>query len=196
MSTFVTLAEVLESRGTPLEEDEVWALLLGAAETLISISSKDPGNMCCVISPGSMLLSAVGSIAFKSCGRSEDMGSFASPEMSQSSISFSRQATEKMVVYSLGMTLYWTVDYHLPQNQPIRLSDSLNSLLLSMCEDVAHKRVKLLTVLETCEQHHKTTVLPRPQKAIRQMAEDVLQVTGSWVVSHFTICDPGPQNQS
>uniref|UniRef100_A0A671LYG7 KIND domain-containing protein n=1 Tax=Sinocyclocheilus anshuiensis TaxID=1608454 RepID=A0A671LYG7_9TELE len=192
MSTFVTLAEVLESRGAPLEEDEVWALLLGAAETLISISSKDPGNMCCVISPGSMLLSAVGSIAFKSCGRSEDMGSFASPEMSQSNPSFRRQ----MVVYSLGMTLYWTVDYHLPQNQPIRLSDSLNSLLLSMCEDVAHKRVNLLTVLETCEQHHKTTVLPRPQKAIRQMAEDVLQVSGSWVVSHITICDPGPQNQS
>ncbi|XP_016368746.1 tyrosine-protein phosphatase non-receptor type 13 [Sinocyclocheilus rhinocerous] len=175
MSTFVTLAEVLESRGAPLEEDEVWALLLGAAETLISISSKDPGNMCCVISPGSMLLSAVGSIAFKSCGRAEDMSSFASPEMSQSNPSFRRQATEKMVVYSLGMTLYWTVDYHLPQNQPIRLSDSLNSLLLSMCEDVAHKRVNLLTVLETCEQHHKTTVLPRPQKAIRQMAEDVLQ---------------------
>ncbi|KAK2876971.1 hypothetical protein Q8A67_021067 [Cirrhinus molitorella] len=175
MSTFVTLAEVLESRGAPLEEDEVWALLLCAAEALIDISSKDPGNMCCVISPGSMLLSAVGSVAFKSCGRSEDVGSFASPEMSQSNTSSRRQATEKMVVYSLGMTLYWAVDYHLPQNQPIRLSDSLNGLLLSMCEDVAHKRVNLLTVLETCEQQHKTAVLPRPQKTIRQMAEDVLQ---------------------
>ncbi|XP_073684912.1 FERM and PDZ domain-containing protein 2 [Garra rufa] len=117
MSTFVTLAEVLESRGAPLEEDEVWAVLLIAAEALIDISSKDPGNMCCVISPGSMLLSAVGSVAFKSCGRSEDVGSFASPEMSQSNTSSRRQTTEKMVVYSLGMTLYWAVDYQLPQNQ-------------------------------------------------------------------------------
>ncbi len=40
MSVFVTLAEVLESRGAPLEEDEVWALLLVAAEALIDISSK------------------------------------------------------------------------------------------------------------------------------------------------------------
>ncbi|XP_026079022.1 tyrosine-protein phosphatase non-receptor type 13 [Carassius auratus] len=175
MSTFVTLAEVLESRGAPLEEDEVWALLLAAAETLISISTKDPGNMCCVISPGSMLLSAVGCVAFKTCGRSEDMSSFASPEMSQSSSSTRRQATEKMVVYSLGMTLYWTVDYHLPQNQPVRLSDSLNSVLLSMCEDVAHRRMNLLTVMETCQQHHTSAVLPRPQKPIRQMAEEVLQ---------------------
>ncbi|RXN25975.1 FERM and PDZ domain-containing 2-like protein [Labeo rohita] len=178
MSTFVTLAEVLESRGAPLEEDEVWALLFGAAEALIDISSKDPGNMCCVISPGSMLLSGVGSVAFKSCGRSEDVGSFASPEMSQSNTSSRRQATEKMVVYSLGMTLYWAVDYQLPQNQAVRLSDSLNILLLSMCEDVAHKRVNLLTVLEACEQQHKAAVLPRPQKTIRQMTEDVLQETG------------------
>ncbi|XP_067286262.1 FERM and PDZ domain-containing protein 2 [Pseudorasbora parva] len=175
MSMFVTLAEVLESRGAPLEEVEVWALLLGASETLIDISSKDPGNMCCVISPGSMLLSAVGSVAFKTCGRSEAVDSFTSPEISQSNTSSRRQATEKMVVYSLGMTLYWAVDYQLPQNQPVQLSLDLNSLLLSMCEDMAHKRVNLLTVLETCEQHHKTAVLPPPEKAIRQMAEDVLQ---------------------
>ncbi|XP_051969243.1 tyrosine-protein phosphatase non-receptor type 13 [Xyrauchen texanus] len=176
MSTFVTLAEVLESRGAPLEEDEVWALLLGATEVLIDISSKDPGNMCLVISPGSMLLSTSGSIAFKTCSRSEDMSSFTSPEMSQRNSSTRRQAKEKMVVYSLGMTLYWTVDYQLPQNQPVQLSDNLNSLLLSMCEDVALKRVNLLTVLETCEQHHKNALLSRPERVIRQMSEDVLQV--------------------
>ncbi|XP_073774109.1 FERM and PDZ domain-containing protein 2 isoform X1 [Danio rerio] len=175
MSTFVTLAEVLESRAAPLEEDEVWALLLGATEALIDISSKDDGNMCCVISPGSMLLSAVGSIAFKTCSRSEDVGSFTCPEMSQSNTSSRRLASEKMVVYSLGMTLYWAVDYNLPQNQPVQVSDTLNSLLLSMCEDVAHRRVNLLTVLETAENHHQTAVLPRPEKTIRQMAEDVLQ---------------------
>lgn len=125
MSTFVTLAEVLESRAAPLEEDEVWALLLGATEALIDISSKgrelfspvspsypfpanifclhvcsslcpDDGNMCCVISPGSMLLSAVGSIAFKTCSRSEDVGSFTCPEMSQSNTSSRRLASEKV----------------------------------------------------------------------------------------------------
>lgn len=66
---------------------------------------------------------------------------------------------------------------HFISRQPVQLSDDLNSLLLSMCEDVAHKRVNLLTALETCEQHHKTSALPRPEKTIRQMVEDVLQVT-------------------
>ncbi|XP_030630901.1 FERM and PDZ domain-containing protein 2 [Chanos chanos] len=173
MSTFVTLAEVLESRGAPLEEQEVWSILLGATEALIEIFSKGPGNMCSVISPHSVLLSANGTVAFKTCSRSEDMGSFSSPELTQGRSPSTRQAMEKMVVYSLGMTLYWSVDYQLPQNQPIQLSDHLNSLLLTMCEDVAHRRADLLTVLEKCEQHHKNALAP-PETVIRQLVEDVM----------------------
>uniref|UniRef100_A0A8C1UMG6 FERM and PDZ domain containing 2 n=1 Tax=Cyprinus carpio TaxID=7962 RepID=A0A8C1UMG6_CYPCA len=65
----------------------------------------------------------------------------------------------QIIVYSLGMTLYWSVDYHLPQNQPIQLSDSLNCLLLSMCEDMAHRRANLNSILEVCESHHKASLL-------------------------------------
>lgn len=39
-STFVTLAEVLEARGGPLLEEEVWSLLLGTAEALMDVSYK------------------------------------------------------------------------------------------------------------------------------------------------------------
>lgn len=132
----------------------------------------------------------------------------------------------QIIVYSLGMTLYWSVDYHLPQNQvsfteirvrnkkvktvrlseqtvpvknkpaslnfhhllsenilemclllvqPIQLSDSLNCLLLSMCEDMAHRRANLNTILEVCETHHKASLLPPPNKVIKQLVEDVFQ---------------------
>ncbi|XP_017569821.2 FERM and PDZ domain-containing protein 2 isoform X1 [Pygocentrus nattereri] len=175
MSTFVTLAEVLESQGAPLEEGEVWALLLGAAEALVGISSKGPANLCSIISPGSMLLSPSGTVAFKACRLSEDVASFTSPETTQARPSSSRQDVEKMVVFSLGMTLYWTVDYHLPQNQPVQLSNHLNSLLLSMCEDVAHRRPELLALLEASDQHHKNNLLPPPNRVIRQLVQDVLQ---------------------
>lgn len=39
-STFVTLAEVLEARGGPLLEEEVWSLLLATAESLVDASYK------------------------------------------------------------------------------------------------------------------------------------------------------------
>ncbi|XP_041703413.2 tyrosine-protein phosphatase non-receptor type 13-like isoform X2 [Coregonus clupeaformis] len=189
MGTFVTLAEVLEARGSPLEEDEVWCLLLGTAEALTDISHKGPGNMCSVLSPGSMLLSARGNLAFKSCARSGDLGSFTAPEVQEGHVASNRTASEKMVVYSLGMTLYWSVDYQLPQNQPIQLSDKLNNLLLSMCEDMAQRRADLVTVLETCDQHIKTAQLPPPEKLIKQLVEDVFRDS----VDHVSMAENGPQ---
>uniref|UniRef100_A0A3Q4AKV3 KIND domain-containing protein n=1 Tax=Mola mola TaxID=94237 RepID=A0A3Q4AKV3_MOLML len=155
MGTFVTLAEVLEARGSPLDEDAVWC------------------NMRKVLSPGSVLLSANGSLAFKSCARYEDMASFTAPEVQQGHAATTRMAAEKMVVYSLGMTLYWCVDYHLPQNQPVQLSAELEGLLLSMCEDLVVRRTDLLTVLEACELHHKASVLPPTEQLFRQLVDEV-----------------------
>ncbi|XP_054456293.1 tyrosine-protein phosphatase non-receptor type 13 [Anoplopoma fimbria] len=172
-STFVTLAEVLEARGGPLLEEEVWSLLLGTAESLVDVSYMGQNNMCIIISPTSLLLSATGTLAFKNCGLSDEVSTFTAPEMLQGRASSTKPAVERMLVYSLGMTLYWSVDFQLPQNQPVQLSDHLNSLLLSMCEDLAHRRVTLNSILEACESQHKATILPPPAKVIRQLVEEV-----------------------
>lgn len=122
MGTFVTLAEVLEARGSPLDEDEVWCLLLATTEALLDISKKSKhsissyvfhvrledtlntvalfclgsGNMCNVLSPGSVLLSASGSLAFKSCARYEDVASYKAPEVQQGHAVFSGYAATKV----------------------------------------------------------------------------------------------------
>lgn len=161
MGTFVTLAEVLEARGSPLDEDEVWCLLLTTAEALLDISKKGnhssvllssiirllfawkgvfvrqhsrafktnsfelkqralqnitrgsqiwvgkcysfcsalclgSGNMCNMLGPGSVLLSANGSLAFKSCPRYEDVASFTAPEVQQGHAASTRTAAEKV----------------------------------------------------------------------------------------------------
>eukprot|EP00063_Salmo_salar_P079194 XP_014054029.1 PREDICTED: LOW QUALITY PROTEIN: FERM and PDZ domain-containing protein 2 [Salmo salar] len=171
--TFVTLAEVLETRGGPLLEDEVWSLLLGTTESLVDVSYKGHNSMCSIISPSSLLLSGTGTLAFKNCALSDEACTFTAPEMLQGRASSTKDVMEKMLVYSLGMTLYWSVDYHLPQNQPVQLSDHLNSLLVSMCEDLAHRRVNLNSILESCESQHKASLLPPPNRVIRQLVEDV-----------------------
>uniref|UniRef100_A0A3Q2DRB0 KIND domain-containing protein n=1 Tax=Cyprinodon variegatus TaxID=28743 RepID=A0A3Q2DRB0_CYPVA len=168
MGTFVTLTEVLEARGSPLEEEEVWCLLLATTDLYRKRVSLclGPGNMCSVLSPGAVLLSANGSLAFKSCSRSEDVISFTAPEVQHESVCVS---DPQVVVYSLGMTLYWCADYRLPQNQPVQISAELEGLLLSMCEDMAVRRSDLLTVLETCEFHHKTSALPSPELVLMRV---------------------------
>ncbi|MEQ2282379.1 hypothetical protein AMECASPLE_000046 [Ameca splendens] len=172
-STFVTLAEVLEARGGPLLEEEIWSLLLGAAECLMDVSYKGHNNMCSIISPTSLLLSATGTLAFKNCGLSDEVSAFAAPEMLQDRAGSTKPATDRMLIYSLGMTLYWSVDFQLPQNQPVQLSDHLNSILLSMCEDLAHRRVNLTSILEACESQHKASNLLPPTKVVRQLVEEV-----------------------
>ncbi|XP_035000904.2 FERM and PDZ domain-containing protein 2 isoform X1 [Hippoglossus stenolepis] len=189
MGTFVTLAEVLEARGSPLDEDDVWCLLLATTEALLDISNKSSGNMCSMLSPGSVLLSATGSLAFKSCARYEDISSFTAPEVQQAYAASTRTPAEKMVVYSLGMTLYWCVDYHLPHNQPVQLSAGLEGLLLSMCEEMVVRRADLLTVLETCELHHKAAMLPPAERLVRQLVEDVYRNS----VDHVSMAENGSQ---
>lgn len=54
------------------------------------------GNICNVLSPGSMLLSANGSLAFKNCARYEDVASYKAPEVQQGNPASSRTAAEKV----------------------------------------------------------------------------------------------------
>lgn len=54
------------------------------------------GNMCNVLSPSSVLLSAIGSLAFKSCARYEDVASYKAPEVRQGHTTYSRNAAEKV----------------------------------------------------------------------------------------------------
>ncbi|XP_042184045.1 tyrosine-protein phosphatase non-receptor type 13-like [Oncorhynchus tshawytscha] len=183
--TFVTLAEVLETRGGPLLEDEVWSLLLGTTESLVDVSYKGHNSMCSIISPSSLLLSGTGTLAFKNCALSDEACNFTAPEMLRGCASSTKDVMEKMLVYSLGMTLYWSVNYHLPQNQPVQLSNHLNGLLVSMCEDLAHRRVNLNSILESCESQHKASLLPPPNRVIRQLVEVVFHEAVDHVSESF-----------
>lgn len=74
------------------------------------------GNMCNVLSPGSVLLSANGTMAFKSCPRYEDMASFTAPELQQGHAASTRTAIEKV---SQSFVDAGTQNMNKPQNQII-----------------------------------------------------------------------------
>lgn len=75
------------------------------------------GNMCNVLSPGSVLLSANGTMAFKSCPRYEDMASFTAPEVQQGHAATTRTAIEKV-----GQNFSWSRDTKPEQNVPSQSS--------------------------------------------------------------------------
>lgn len=44
-----------------------------------------------------------------------------------------------------------------------------------MCEDMAHRRLNLNSILEACESQHKASILPSPTKVIKRLAEEVFR---------------------
>ncbi|NXW26940.1 FRPD2 protein, partial [Phaetusa simplex] len=172
-SSCVTLAEVLWAKGSPLEEEEIWALLYLATVQLLEDLHKDPA--ICVICPWSVLLSAEGNLSFQNNASQMEAAPFSAPELLHRQSKNQCIGITKMLVYSLGMTLYWSADYQVPPNQAsntnIFLSDQLHMLLLTLCEDLPHKRLSPESILEACEAHQKESASLPANVYIKKMVQ-------------------------
>ncbi|XP_073897920.1 tyrosine-protein phosphatase non-receptor type 13 isoform X4 [Castor canadensis] len=175
----VSLAEALEVRGGPLQEEEIWAVLNQSAESLQElfrkVSAVDPAALGFIISPWSLLLLPSGSVSFTDANISnQDLRAFTAPEVLQNQSLTSLSDVEKVHIYSLGMTLYWGADHEVPQSQPIKLGDHLNSILLGMCEDVIYARVSVRTVLDACSAHIRNSNCAPSFSYVKQLVKLVL----------------------
>ncbi|XP_021104510.1 tyrosine-protein phosphatase non-receptor type 13 isoform X18 [Heterocephalus glaber] len=217
----VSLAEALEVRGGPLQEEEIWAVLNQSAESLqelfrkdsvekwiivdkydriaklnvmviprwnfgrpvqiflcipvFTVSIADPAALGFIISPWSLLLLPSGSVSFTDENISnQDLRAFTAPEVLQNQSLTSLSDVEKIHIYSLGMTLYWGADHEVPQSQPIKLGDHLNSILLGMCEDTTYARVSVRTVLDACSAHIRNSNCAPSFSYVKQLVKLVL----------------------
>ncbi|XP_030191093.1 FERM and PDZ domain-containing protein 2 isoform X1 [Lynx canadensis] len=147
----VTLASALQVRGEALSEEEIWSLLYLAAERLLEDIREDSSDY--VVCPWSALLSAAGSLSFQNHISHIEAAPFKAPELLQEQSDDEQPDASQVHVYSLGMTLYWSAGFHVPQNQPLQLREPLSSILLTMCEDQPRRRLPLQSVLEACRVH-------------------------------------------
>ncbi|KAM4634950.1 tyrosine-protein phosphatase non-receptor type 13 isoform 3-T4 [Polymixia lowei] len=171
----VSLAEALEVRGGPLQEEEIWAVLSQSAESLQELFHKDPSAMGFIISPWSLLLMPSGNISFTDENvTQQDLRAFTAPEVLEGIALASISDIEKMHMYSLGMTLFWGADYEIPQSQPMKLGEHLNSLLLNMCDDVTLSRMSVRTVLDICSKHIRNSSCEPPFSYVRKLVRLVL----------------------
>ncbi|NXK51579.1 FRPD2 protein, partial [Chauna torquata] len=175
-SSCVTLAEVLWAKGSPLEEEDIWALLYLATLQLLEDLHKDPA--ICVLCPWSVLLSAEGNLSFQNNASQTEAIPFSAPELLHGQDKNQRIGLAKMLVYSLGMTLYWSADYQVPPNQAsntnIFLSEQLHNLLLTLCEDLPHKRLSPESILEVCEAHQMESSSLPVNVYIKKMVQSVM----------------------
>uniref|UniRef100_A0A1A7WAN9 Protein tyrosine phosphatase, non-receptor type 13 n=3 Tax=Iconisemion striatum TaxID=60296 RepID=A0A1A7WAN9_9TELE len=128
-----------------------------------------------IISPWSLLLTPSGNISFADeYVTQQDLRAFTAPEVLEGAPLTSLSDIEKMHMYSLGMTLFWGADYEIPQSQPMKLGEHLNSLLLNMCDDVTVSRMSLRTVLDICSKHIRNSNCDPPFSYVRKLVRLVL----------------------
>uniref|UniRef100_A0A671LX80 Tyrosine-protein phosphatase non-receptor type 13 n=1 Tax=Sinocyclocheilus anshuiensis TaxID=1608454 RepID=A0A671LX80_9TELE len=174
----VSLAEALQVRGGPLQEEEVWAVLNQSAESLHELlrrGSTDPSVLGFIISPWSLLLMPSGNISFTDENVTQkDLRAFTPPEVLEGLNLSSLSDMEKMHMYSLGMTLFWGADYEIPQSQPMKLGEHLNRVLLNMCDDSTLTRLSVRSVLDTCGAHIRNSNCDPSFSYVRRLVRLVL----------------------
>ncbi|XP_022779941.1 tyrosine-protein phosphatase non-receptor type 13-like isoform X3 [Stylophora pistillata] len=157
----VTLDEILVVRAGPLREEELWALLsqssVALQDVFIKGKARRKGLLTYTITPESLLLCHDGKVKFSLHIVSSNNRSYTAPEMysKQGKPMGSEGTLEKMCIYSLGMTLYHAAEYEIPVGKPVNLSETLENVLLSMCEESSQLRISLVKVIEVCHAHRK-----------------------------------------
>ncbi|KAJ8338954.1 hypothetical protein SKAU_G00357400 [Synaphobranchus kaupii] len=153
----------------------LWAVLSQSAESLQELFHRDPSALGFIISPWSLLLMPSGNISFTDENvTQQDLRAFTAPEVLEGLALSSLSDIEKMHMYSLGMTLFWGADYEIPQSQPMKLGDHLNSMLLSMCDDRTHHRMSVRTVLDACSAHIRSSSCEPSFAYVRKLVRLVL----------------------
>uniref|UniRef100_A0A3Q3MM47 KIND domain-containing protein n=1 Tax=Labrus bergylta TaxID=56723 RepID=A0A3Q3MM47_9LABR len=158
---------------------DIWCLKSRSSVRLAWLNrlfpSPDPSAMGFIISPWSLLLMPSGNISFADeYVTQQDLRAFTAPEVLEGASLSTVSDIEKMHMYSLGMTLFWGADYEIPQSQPMKLGEHLNSLLLNMCDDVTLSRMSMRTVLDICSKHIRNSSCDPPFSYIRKLVRLVL----------------------
>ncbi|XP_062503040.1 tyrosine-protein phosphatase non-receptor type 13-like isoform X2 [Corticium candelabrum] len=173
----VTLADVLVSRGSPLREDEVWAILGVSCRSLEDLLERDKSSWASgpslLITMDTLMMTRGGEVEF--CPGHLDIndpGSFAPPETFASNYQITRASVEKMYVYSLGMTIYSAVEFEADKN--VEISQELESVLLYMCDETADARHDLSQVLEVCIGHAQRSGCLGFSDQITQLLENLM----------------------
>ncbi|XP_076444259.1 tyrosine-protein phosphatase non-receptor type 13-like isoform X5 [Babylonia areolata] len=154
----VSLSDILEVRGGPLREREVWALLCQSAAAIqdffIKGGSRKKDETPFVISPMTLTVCQDGQVSLTPGDITWDGSDFKAPECGIDSAHIqSDTAIEKIFLYTLGKTLQAATEYGLCKSEYVSIGHHLDSLLEAMCEENPAVRIGLRSVLEACDLH-------------------------------------------
>ncbi|XP_072164796.1 tyrosine-protein phosphatase non-receptor type 13-like [Diadema setosum] len=177
----VSLSEVLQVRGAPLEEEELWSILCQSCKAIQDIFIRGHAvaadGPSFVVSPYTILFNPSGTVKFAESidVTLPNIANYLPPEGIGAHTSFSNAVVEKMYIYALGKSLLWASDYmRVPFSSSV-ISPALRSLLMAMSDNNPATRMALMQILEACTIHANSLGYGMPYaRQIIQLSKIVL----------------------
>eukprot|EP00041_Stephanoeca_diplocostata_P029971 m.895975 g.895975 ORF g.895975 m.895975 type:complete len:1696 (+) comp23665_c0_seq2:202-5289(+) len=172
----MSLASILQARGSALAEPELWSLL---AETAALIQCSTTASLSrFILSPFTLILGQTGTVSVQMAHHQSGSKSnvFMSSEHKLMTSSSDRLELERAHLYSLGITLYYAADYGAADHTHPELSPHLERLIASMVHEFSHKRCTLNDVVAACHGSPSTQGSTSHRHRISQLSSAAAKV--------------------
>ncbi|XP_076073752.1 tyrosine-protein phosphatase non-receptor type 13-like isoform X3 [Mytilus galloprovincialis] len=134
----VTLREVLEYRGSPLLETEIWSVLHQSMVYLQArLGEGNTGVLHFVITPRSIAFTSAGNVIL-------------STDRTSKGNQYDSAVQDKLTLFSLGSSLIEAAEYGLPKGMPVNISNDLEYVLYAMCDKNGEQIPEVSQLMEAC----------------------------------------------
>ncbi|KAM9325062.1 kinase non-catalytic C-lobe domain-containing protein 1 [Gastrophryne carolinensis] len=140
---WISLKDILINYGTPLQEDDLWALCHECLHTLSTYV-----DFPVILYLESVLLNHTGEVLFYSSGDEESYDAFCVPP--EYNPDGDGVGTEKGCVYGIAAILWSAAKYNYPTNHKLALPKKLKRFLLQMAKRDSEERPSLDEALQFC----------------------------------------------
>ncbi|GIY65678.1 FERM and PDZ domain-containing protein 2 [Caerostris darwini] len=176
----VSLNEILEVRGQPLEEWELWSVLFQTTQAVQDIflrgqACKD-GEPQYLVTPHNLLCSARGRIVLNTCFPDKIKGTpYWCQELNNDNFQTQSSVLEKIYVFTIGQTLLHAAHYEESEGNKKKFSPLIKTVFQAMCQNDVDLRMVLSDVDQVCSLHAEKYMNGLSfTKAIAKLHQEVL----------------------
>ncbi|XP_054717458.1 tyrosine-protein phosphatase non-receptor type 13-like [Uloborus diversus] len=188
-AVYVSLKEVLEVRGKPLDEWELWGLMYETVQAVLDVFLKglaaSNGLPQYLVSADNLLCSANGHV--KLTPNRIETFSYFDPDLPDKKLPSDDCSLEKMYVNSIAQTIQYAANYSLDEKHQKKLSPLMKTVLQAMCQKNDLQMV-LSDVCEICKSHALKYLNGFSfEKAVCSLYEEVLGVPEDEDLYHLDV---------
>eukprot|EP00039_Didymoeca_costata_P005054 m.78066 g.78066 ORF g.78066 m.78066 type:complete len:544 (+) comp12654_c0_seq5:101-1732(+) len=154
----LSLLQILQTRESPLQEKELWALCHFSAASLHQEMQREMDSVdtncnpqdapCALVCPSSLTINKYGKVKFIPCFDAKNFSEFLPPDTRLTVKEIYNVSADKVHTYALAATLYFAADFGLSEEEEPGITEDLEIVMSSMADESEEERLTLQFVID------------------------------------------------